>query len=161
MTRDRLSQLLPAALRQRDAELGGPLAALLGLVGDQVLQLREDLRQLYDDQFIETCAEWVVPYIGDLIGHEPRHGTIARIASPRAEVARTVGYRRRKGTAGVLQQVGQDVTGWPTRVVEVFRRLATTQHLNFRRPEHAFTPDLRRQRPRQGDAFDVPPTRPR
>ena len=68
------------------------LIPLLGLVGEQVLQLREDLRQLYDDQFIETCAEWVVPYIGDLLGHEPRHGTIPRIASPRAEVTRTVGY---------------------------------------------------------------------
>lgn len=160
--RTRLFELLPAALRQRDAELGSPLAALLGLVGDQVLQLREDLRQLYDDQFIETCAEWVVPYIGDLIGHEPRHGTLPRIASPRAEVARTVGYRRRKGTVAVLQQVGQDVTGWPTRVTEVFRILATTQNLNFTRPDHAFTPDLRRARPLQArrTGFSTIATRP-
>lgn len=162
MSRDRLFQLLPAALRQRDVEVGSPLAALLGLVGDQVLHLREDLRQLYDDQFIETCAEWLVPYIGDLIGHEPRHGTIPRIASPRAEVARTVGYRRRKGTAGVLQQLGQDVTGWPTRVVEVFRQLATTQHLNFPRPDHVQAPDLRRARPLLdlGTPFSTLPVRP-
>ena len=160
--RDRLFQQLPAAMRARDAEVGGPLAALLGLLGDQVLHLREDLRQLYDDQFIETCAEWVVPYIGDLIGHEPRHGTIPRIASPRAEVAHTVGYRRRKGTAAVLQQLGQDVTGWPTRVVEVFRRLGVAQHLNFPRPDHPHTPDLRRARPllTLGTPFSTIPVRP-
>lgn len=145
--RDRLFLQLPAAVRQRDAEIGGPLQALLGLVGEQVLQLREDLRQLYDDQFIETCAEWVVPYIGDLLGHEPRHGTIPRIASPRAEVARTVGYRRRKGTTAALQQVGQDVSGWPLRIAEVQPRLATAEHLNFPRPDHLPLPDLRRVRP--------------
>ncbi len=160
--RDRLFTQLPAAMRQRDAEVGGPLAALLGLVGDQILHLREDLQQLYDDQFIETCAEWVVPYIGDLLGHEPRHGTIPRIASPRAEVAHTVGYRRRKGTAAVLQQLGQDVTGWPTKVVEVFRRLGVAQNLNFQRPDHAHTPDLRRARPllEIGTAFATIAARP-
>ena len=30
-----------------------------------------DLDQLYDNQFIETCAPWVIPYIGELIGFQP------------------------------------------------------------------------------------------
>ena len=50
-------------------EQGGPLKALLSVIAEQVAVLEEDLDQLYDDQFIETCAEWVVPYIGDLVGH--------------------------------------------------------------------------------------------
>ena len=38
--------------------------------------LAESLEQLYDDQFIETCAEWVAPYIGDLIGYRTLHGVV-------------------------------------------------------------------------------------
>ncbi len=35
----------------------GPLASLLAVIGEQVLVIEENLRQRYDDQFIETCAE--------------------------------------------------------------------------------------------------------
>ena len=53
--------------------------------------LEENVEQLYDDQFIETCADWVAPYIGDLIGYRPLHGVARRkVASPRAEVANTI-----------------------------------------------------------------------
>src|SRR5262249_22656726 len=65
---ERLYELLPAFYRVRDAEQGEPLKALLSVIAEQVAVLEEDLAQLYDDQFIETCAEWVVPYIGDLVG---------------------------------------------------------------------------------------------
>jgi hypothetical protein len=43
------------------------MKALLGLISEQMAVLEENLDQLYDDQFIETCAEWVVPYIGELV----------------------------------------------------------------------------------------------
>src|SRR4051812_5131983 len=52
--------------RLRQSALGGPYANLLALFAEQTAVLREDLDQLYDDQFIETCADWVVPYIGEL-----------------------------------------------------------------------------------------------
>ena len=46
--------------------------------------LADDLDQLYDDQFIETCAPWVIPYIGDLIGYQSVEGNCAgRRRSPR------------------------------------------------------------------------------
>ena len=69
-----LYQLLPAVYRNRDAEAGGALQALIQVVAEQIAVLEEDLAQLYDDQFIETCADWVVPYIGDLIGYRQLHG---------------------------------------------------------------------------------------
>ena len=50
--------------------------------------------------------------------------------STRAYVANTMAYRRRKGTAVVLEQLARDTTGWPARAVEFFQRLATTQHMN-------------------------------
>ncbi|HKV38888.1 MAG TPA: hypothetical protein VJX67_06720 [Blastocatellia bacterium] len=129
-----LYQLIPAIYRIRDAELGGPLKALLTVIAGQTAVLEEDLSQLYDDQFIETCAAWVVPYIGDLVGASGLRSSGLGTLAPRAEVARTLAYRRRKGTAAVIQQLAHDVTGWPARAVEYFQLLATTQFMNHLRP---------------------------
>lgn len=152
----RLYELLPAIHRIRDSEQGEPLRALLSVIAEQVALLEENLDQLYDDQFIETCAEWVVPYIGDLIGYRGLHGVTPAISSPRAEVANTIGYRRRKGTAAMLEQMARDVTGWPARVVEYFELLATTQYMNHLRPHNLCAPDMRRWEPleRLGTAFE-------
>src|SRR5687768_15481874 len=70
---DRLYALLPAIHRLRDAERGYPLRALLRVIGEQVDVLENDIAQLYDNWFIETCDDWVVPYIGDLIGYRTLH----------------------------------------------------------------------------------------
>lgn len=142
-TAARLWQLLPAVHRLRDAETGGVLAELLDVFGDQLDVLAEELAQLYDDQFVETAAPWAAPYVGELVGYRVIHGVVPEVASPRAEVANTVAYRRRKGTAAVIEQLARDVTGWPARVVESFERLATTQYANHVRPHAIATPDLR------------------
>ncbi len=137
---ERLYALLPAIHRLRDAAEGEPLKALLALIAEQLAVLEEDLAQRYDDQFIETCAEWVVPYIGDLVGARGVFGYPNATFSQRAQVANTIAYRRRKGTATVLEQLAHDVTGWNACAVEYFARLATTQYLNHLRPRNlAFT----------------------
>ena len=71
MSAERLYRLLPAVHRLRDAEQGEPLRALLGLMARELQVLEENLEQLYDDQFIETCQEELAPYIGDVIGYRP------------------------------------------------------------------------------------------
>ncbi len=154
---EKLYALLPAIHRIRDAEQGGPLRALLAVVAEQVAVLEEDLEQSYDDLFVETCADWVIPYIGDLIGYRPIHGITDAVASPRAEVANTIAYRRRKGTAAVLEQLARDVTGWPAKAVEFFELLATTQYMNHPRLHSLTTPDLRQWEPleRLGTGFDT------
>jgi hypothetical protein len=129
-----LYELLPVLYRLRDSEQGEPLKALLSVIAEQVGVVEDNLDLLYDDLFIETCADWVVPYIGDLIGYRPVHGVTPQISSRRAEVANTIGYRRRKGTAYVLGLLAQDVTGWPAHVVEYFRQLNTTQYMKHLRP---------------------------
>jgi hypothetical protein len=133
---ERLYKLLPAIYRIRDGEQGEPLKALIVVLAEQIGVLEEDLAQLYDDQFVETCAPWVLPYVGDLIGVRGLRGISQAQLNPRAEVANTIGYRRRKGTAAVLEQLARDITGWPARAVEFFQLLATTQYLNHRRPEN-------------------------
>ena len=111
-TADRLYALLPAIYRVRDAQQGEPLKALLSIIAEQVAALEENLAQLYDDHFVETCAEWVVPYIGDLVGARGIFTFPEATFSQRAQVANTLAYRRRKGTATVLEQLARDVTGW-------------------------------------------------
>ena len=147
-----LFDLLPALYRLRDAQLAqsapGPLQSLLMLIEEQLAVVAEDLDQLYDNQFIETCAPWVVPYIGDLIGYQPVHGVASAVASPRAEVAHTISFRRRKGTVLVLEQLARDVTGWGAHAVEFFKVLATTQYMNHIRPHNHYAPNLRRWQPR-------------
>lgn len=135
---ERLYELLPAVYRLRDAAgpdgTSGSLRALLDVIASQVAVLEEDIDQLHDDLFIETAAEWVAPYIGDLIGYRTLYGLTDKVGSPRAEVANTIAYRRRKGTASMLEQVARDVTGWDARAVEFFQLLATTQYMNHVRP---------------------------
>ncbi len=139
---DRIYRLLPAVYRVRDVEKGEPLRALLAVIESELAAIERDIGALYDNWFIETCAEWVVPYIGDLLD-APALNTIGATASRRAWVANTIGYRRRKGTIVRLQQLARDVTGWPARAVEFFQLLATTQHLNHLRRANLRTPDLR------------------
>ena len=57
--------------RIRDVEHGKPLEALLQIIGEQVDLVEEDIARLYDNWFIETCEDWVVPYIGELVGYRP------------------------------------------------------------------------------------------
>ncbi len=133
-----LAELLPAIHRLRDAQQAGgkhPLSELIQLLAEQVQALEENLEQLYDDQFIETCDDWVVPYIGELVGCRNLDPKTPRILGRRAEVANTIAYRRRKGTASMLEQLARDVTGWEARVVEFFTLLATTQNVNHVRPD--------------------------
>jgi hypothetical protein len=152
-----LYALLPAIYRTRDAENGNPLQALLSVIAAQGAILEENIQQLYDDQFIETCAPWVIPYIGDLVGSNTIYEINGAASGRRAEVANTIGYRRRKGTLLCLEQVARDVSGMPAAAVEFFKRLITTESMRHVRPRHASTVDLRRggELERQVSAFDT------
>lgn len=133
---DTMYELLPAVLRTRDAERGEPLRGLVEILAAQGGLLEENIAQLYENWFIETCEEWVVPYIGDLVGNR----TLNAVAhSRRADVAKTIYYRRRKATLPMLEELARDVTGWGAHCVEFFELLAWTQNLNHRRL--AQTPD--------------------
>ena len=153
---DQLYALLPAIYRTRDAENGYPLQALLTVIAGQSAILEGNIQQLYDDQFIETCASWVIPYIGDLVGSNTIYEISGAASGRRAEVANTIGYRRRKGTLLCLEQVAMDVSGLPAAAVEFFRRLITTESMRHVRPHHSATVDLRRglELERINSAFD-------
>ncbi len=148
---DRLYELLPAVHRQRDFEQGEPLRALLRVIAEQVNAVEEDIGQLCDNWFIETCQGWVVPYLGDLIGYRPvpeagRPGgaDLNKALIPRREVANTLRYRRSKGTLALLELLARDVADWPARAVEFYKLLGFTQHMSHLRLDRGRTLDLRR-----------------
>ena len=120
----------------------GPLAALLSILGQQFGVIEEDLAQLYDDAFVETASPWALPYIGDLIGYRNLSGRGPGVTA-RAELGHTIAFRRRKGTASMLEQLARDVTGWEAHVVESFQLLATTQWMNHRRLGNQVAPSMR------------------
>jgi len=141
--KDQLYQLLPAFYRNSDAALGGPLQDLLAVFQDVLDTLEADIRGLYENWFIETCADWVIPYIGELVGAQSLYAAGDDTLTARAYVAHTISYRRRKGTAVALQQLASDSTNWPALVIEYFAVIATTQYVNHVRLNNVFTPDLR------------------
>lgn len=165
---DRLFDLLPVIYRLRDAERAegdgpGPLQSLLRVIGEQVEVVEDDITRLYDNWFIETCEDWVVPYIAELIGYRPvsaagRTGDPRDVEGarrnrwlvPRREVAGTLGFRRRKGTLALLELLAADVAGWPARAAELYRNLLVTQPINHLHPRRGRTVDLR-----HGEALDL------
>lgn len=135
-----LYELLPALYRLRDAEQGYPLRALLELIAEQTDIVKQNIDGLWDDFFIETCADWVIPYIGDLVGNNPLHEVVG---GRRADVAKTIYYRRRKGTLPMLEELARDVTGWGAHAVAFFELLGWTQNLNHLRYQMAPNPERR------------------
>ncbi len=153
---DRLYELLPAIYRMRDVEQGEPLRALLQVISEQVNLVEDDIRQLNENWFIETCEDWVVPYLAELIGYEPVHEAGEptsgnnvqeklrnKILIPRREVANTIRYRRRKGSLALLELLASDIAGWPARAVEFYQLLAHTQSVKHLKLMHGKTLDIR------------------
>jgi hypothetical protein len=154
---DQLFALLPAVYRSRDAANGGQLQALFAVMAAQSAVVEDNIEQLYDDQFIETCAPWVIPYIADLIGYNSIYEVATASSDSRAEVANTIGYRRRKGTLLALEQLAMDVSGRAAIVVEEFQRLITTESMRHVRSHHDSTVNIRDSRALSllGTAFEV------
>jgi hypothetical protein len=151
-----LYQLLPAIYRLRDAGQGYPLRALIEVLEGQGQVVEADIARLYENWFIETCDEWVVPYIGDLLGVRGLLPSERAGWSQRALVAHTLQYRQRKGTVPLLEQLVHDVAGWAARAVEFYNEVGVTQFLDHIRPGLGGTANLRELKDSTliGSAFD-------
>ncbi|WP_068076546.1 hypothetical protein [Novosphingobium lentum] len=124
---DRLWALLPAIYRTVDLPDGaGPLHEIVDRIGGEFANLRRGIDRLWDNQSIETCDDWVIPYIGDLLATRLVSCLDAR--AQRLDVAKTIYYRRRSGTLGLLEELAADIAGHDARAVEFFRRLGRTRH---------------------------------
>src|SRR5262249_21188184 len=121
--REQLYRLLPAIYQTLDQanlpeDQKGPLRELLSVIGEQVNLLEDDLQRWYVNWFIETCEDWVVPYLGDLVGYQsaakeldtrgdPESPLNRAVVFPRREVANAIPLRRRKGTLALLEELSR------------------------------------------------------
>ncbi|MCX7114196.1 MAG: phage tail protein [Proteobacteria bacterium] len=130
---------LPEIYRTRDTEQSppGPLQAYLGAVEEVYGALRDNIAQLYEDLFIDTCDDWVIPYLADLLGSSHLKGEARTL---RADVADTIALRRRKGTLGAIERLAVNLTDWACRGVELRENLGWSQHLNHQRPDAGGAP---------------------
>jgi hypothetical protein len=119
---------IPAVFKDEDGLAARPdvLRSIVAILARQAAIARRSVDRLWEDQFIELCDDWAIPYIGDLVGTRLVHELNRR--GRRVDVARTIFYRRRKGTPLVLELLIRDITGWAGVVVESFTRLARTRH---------------------------------
>ncbi|WP_313915786.1 phage tail protein [Tahibacter sp.] len=130
---------LPEVYRTYDAEQqpADQLRAYLAAVEAAFDPIHTNIGQLYEDLFIETCDDWAIPYIADLLGTTHLNGDARH---RRADVADTIALRRRKGTLGAIERLAVNLTGWACRAVELYQNLGWTQHLNHQRADAGGTP---------------------
>ena len=126
-------------IREEQRLAKGPLQAYIEIFEAAFDAVHANIEALYDDLFIETAADWVIPYIGDLLGTSHLSGEPRTL---RADVADTVALRRRKGTLGAIELLTYDLTGWGVRCVELRENLLWHQHLNHQRPDAGGRPPL-------------------
>ncbi len=141
---------LPPALRDAPADVGDAprlLDPLLQGVDRQSRLLEDDIDQVWQDLFIESCADWAVPYIASLVGLPPD--------AERLEVAYAIALRRRKGTPAALEDFAEVLTGLVARVVEGWQVTTWAQRLHHPPPPRVASVDLRdTSRFRIGTPFD-------
>ncbi|MBC8488711.1 MAG: hypothetical protein H8D45_22020 [Bacteroidetes bacterium] len=127
---EKLWEMIPAIYRHEDGLDTNPnmgvLRSFVLLFAEQAAILRRSHDRLWGDQFIDLCCDWAVPYIADLVG--TRLVSAKNKRGRRIDVAKTIYYRRRKGTLRVLEELISDITGWEGVVVEKFKRLGRSRH---------------------------------
>jgi hypothetical protein len=120
----RIADLLPPAVRSAardDPDRLRLLDALLNAVDGQQALLTREIDGLWQDLFVDSCADEALPYIGGLLGLPPD--------ATRLEIAHTIALRRRKGTPGALEDFAEVLTGWTARVVEGWQVTVWSQRL--------------------------------
>lgn len=134
-----LYERLPEIYRIKDQEQNPPgqLKSYLTLVEEIFGEIHKNIESLYHDLFIETCDDWVIPYIGDLLGTSHLKGDPWTL---RADVADTIRLRRRKGTLGAIELLTYSLTRWGVHCVELRENMVWNQHLNHQRPDKGGLP---------------------
>ncbi|MFW6174515.1 MAG: hypothetical protein ACOC5K_01925, partial [Chloroflexota bacterium] len=127
---EKLWEMIPTVYKMRDGADDNPspgtLRALVEVIAEQAAVLRRSHDRLWEDQFVETADDWAVPYIADLVA--TRLVSASNLPGRRVDVAKTIYYRRRKGTLAVLEELISDIARWDGKTVEMFRRLARARH---------------------------------
>jgi hypothetical protein len=128
------------------------MRAILAVFETEFRAIEADVDALYANWFVETCDDWVIPYLADLLGVEGGDGSAPLLSTQRSFIARTARYRHWQGTLTTLRDAARDATGWQVVAVEGYRHVAVAASIGFPSLEPGGTVDLRRQAPRAGVA---------
>jgi hypothetical protein len=137
----KLYALLPEVYRNRDKNNDRDLAKYLDTYGELLDLIHQTLVQRLADSFPDNpvggealaCQDWLIPYFADLLD--------VQLVSPhvegrRDEVANAIGWRQRKGTLVIAEEVAEAIGHQEKGVAEIelqegFRRIAMTPRIGF------------------------------
>ncbi|MHA7629911.1 hypothetical protein [Corallococcus sp. M7] len=108
------------------------LYKFLRILAAPIARTRQNIEELHADLFIDKSADWVLPYLADMIGMRL---VFPDAPSNRRDVRGTVGWRRRKGTPSMLEEMAGDLSGQLAVSREGWKRILLAQDLNLYRPE--------------------------
>lgn len=145
-TRELLYALIPEFHKRRDraAAVAVPpepqeLYGLLEALAAPLAALRQSVEELYGDLFIETAGEAALPSLAASIGLE----LVFRDAEAnRRDLAAAIGWRRRKGTPAMLEEMGRVLFDRQVALKEGWKAVQMVQDLNILRAERVIA-DLR------------------
>lgn len=126
---EKLWNWIPGYYRTEDAKTltPGTLRRLIEQMGTDAATLRRRIDRLWENNFVELADDDALTKLGELLATRMVHALNRR--GRRVDVARTIFYRRRKGTPRVLESLLTDITGWSGVQLETWRLLGRTQHL--------------------------------
>lgn len=133
-----LWDLLPELYRLRDG--GGDLRRFLSVLAVPLAEVRQNVEELHADLFIDSCNDWVIPYLAEMVGTRV---VFPDARSNRADVRGTVAWRRRKGTPRALEEMAGELSGQVVVTQEGWKPLLVAQDLNLLRERRTIA-DLRR-----------------
>jgi hypothetical protein len=123
-----LYSLLPAIYQEYDAKENNILQEFLKIIASPAAALRRDIDSLLNNFFINSCEEWVIPYIGDLVGAKvvPNSSSNSRFY-----VQNTIRWRKLKGTQIGLEDLIRKTINSNAKTKEAFRYCSSCLHLGF------------------------------
>lgn len=126
---EKLWSWVPGHHRRIDAltPTPGTLRRIIEQMGSDAATLRRGIDRLWENSFVELADDDALVELGKLLATRMVHALNRR--GRRVDVARTIHYRRRKGTPRVLERLLADITGWSGVQLETMRLLARTHHL--------------------------------
>src|SRR5262245_14861887 len=109
---EKIWELVPEVHRNEDgiAVDPGRLRAFVEILAGEAAIARRSVDRLWADVRIDEADDWAIPYIGALVGARPVNAL--NRAAQRANVARTILYRRRQGTVRLAEMLADDIADW-------------------------------------------------
>jgi hypothetical protein len=137
-----LRGLLPRFYWLRDAHAGrDSLAALIAALAEGYQALEDEVAGIYDNLFIGTCSQELVPYLGAGLGLTGL-ATDPPQAADRGWVGQIAAFRRTKGGLATAARAAAAASGWSTYIEDGGAVTAHTQWLGDVQPRRGRTIDV-------------------